>query len=102
MCTPARRCAESGQEGAFAGARDIYTKERVVIPINLPGGQVFHLRLPRLLPIPDDEADDFTFGLRRTWNDTCGLYDIIHYRTTPAGFGVPPHIHYLDDEVRFA
>lgn len=62
----------------------------MVVPVNLGDGRVFNLRLPRFLPAQSENG-----GVRRSYEDTCGLYDIVHARNAPAGFGPQPHLHYV-------
>jgi hypothetical protein len=67
---------------------------RVSLRLNVGKNKYFTLRLPRAKPLPPGADGGFT----RTYNDTCGLFDILYSAKGPAGAGPPPHIHYADDE----
>lgn len=89
---------------------DEFTDTRVTIQINVdnrgkwcsrhfgkphrPCTGVFNLRLPRFLPTNETRGNVF----RRTWEDTCGLFDILVGQYLGAGEGPPPHVHYADEE----
>lgn len=73
------------------------TAERAVHRVQLDGGGVFCLRLPRLLKKPEKAAAG-TASWARTFNDTCGLYAITLHKALPAGGGPPPHIHHSQTE----
>ncbi|KAF8064478.1 Ttll6a [Scenedesmus sp. PABB004] len=77
-----------------AAAGDRFVKERVVVDIDVGDGKTFALRLPRFLPTNKTSGNVF----RRTYDDTCGLFDILNGELLTAGQGPPPHVHYYDDE----
>lgn len=75
------------------------TTERPVRTVRLPSGEIFCIRLPRLLPNPDVVPN--TGGNKqyaRTWNDTCGLYAILFSTFQAQGTGPPAHVHFAEDE----
>lgn len=73
------------------------TNERPVRTTKLPSGEIYCLRLPRLLSNPE-LAKDNSSTFVRTWNDTCGLYTVMLSPFIPEGEGPPPHIHFQEDE----
>ncbi len=85
--------AAAASAAAQGGYPDKYSEGRVVLEINRPGGGIFRLRLPKMKPSPTPGG-----GFRRTYNDTCGLFDIAMAMAAPKGFGPVPHLHYADDE----
>jgi mannose-6-phosphate isomerase-like protein (cupin superfamily) len=65
-----------------------------VVEIEIGYNRTFLLRMPTFLPLPANS----TGGFVRSFNDTCGLFDISYAASSKAGSGPPPHVHYGDDE----
>ena len=77
---------------AAPASADIYSEGRQRVTLTIPGG-TYSLLLPRLQPV-SPSGDLF----RRTYHDTCGLFDVLHVAAGAKGTGPPPHVHYADDE----
>jgi hypothetical protein len=69
---------------------------RQTVYLNLGGrkSKPYKLRFPRMPPLPRG----VNTYLRLNVTDTCGLFTLFHTIRQAAGAGVPPHIHYAEDE----